>query len=108
MGVGPDPLILIWALNWWPWSLAHGINPFVTKFVWYPVGVNLTWVVSIPAAAFLALPVTLLWGPVESWNVLSMLAPALSAFSAFLLTSLSDPQYFCCSFRWLPLWFLHL
>jgi hypothetical protein len=86
IGVGTDPLSFIWALNWWPWSLAHGINPFVTRFIWYPTDVNLTWVTSVPAAAFLALPVTLLWGAVASWNVLALLAPPLGALSAFLLT----------------------
>jgi len=86
MGIGPDPVIFIWCLNWWPWALAHGINPFITKFVWYPAGANLTWFTSVPAAAFLTLPITLLWGPIVSWNVLSMLAPVLGAISAFLLT----------------------
>ncbi len=93
IGTGADPLCFIWALNWWPWSLAHGMNPFVTKFIWYPTAVNLAWVTSVPTAAFFALPITLLWGAVESWNVLSMLAPVLSALSAFLLT-----RYLTCNF----------
>ncbi len=84
-GVGGDPLAFIWALHWWPWALAHGMNPFVTKFIWYPQELNLTWVTSIPTAAFLMLPVTLMWNAVVSWNVIALLAPALGAWAAFLL-----------------------
>jgi hypothetical protein len=50
-GGGPDPFIFVWDLHWWPWAVAHGMNPFVTKFIWYPEEVNLTWVVSVPAVA---------------------------------------------------------
>jgi hypothetical protein len=84
-GVGADPFAFIWALHWWPWAVAHGMNPFVTKFIWYPQEVNLTWVTSIPTAAFLMLPVTLMWNAVVSWNVIALLAPALGAWAAFLL-----------------------
>jgi hypothetical protein len=84
-GVGTDPFLFIWALRWWPWAVAHGMNPFVTKFMWYPEGVNLTWVTSVPAVAFLALPVTLLANAVVSWNVVTLLAPALSAWAMFRL-----------------------
>jgi hypothetical protein len=85
VGGGSDPLIFIWALHWWPWAAAHGVNPFITKFIWYPEQVNLAWVTAVPAAAFLALPVTLLWNAVVSWNVVTLVAPALSAWAAFLL-----------------------
>ena len=61
------------------------MNPFLTKFVWYPVKVNLTWVTSVPAVAFLALPVTLLSNAAVSFNVITLLAPALGAWAAFLL-----------------------
>lgn len=85
LGSGPDPTVYIWCLNWWPWAIAHGLNPFITYHVWYPTGVNMTWVNSVPGAALLALPVTLLGDAVVSFNVLSLLAPALSAWTGYLM-----------------------
>jgi hypothetical protein len=84
VGAGDGP-IFIWCLNWWPWAIAHGLNPFITYNIWYPHGFNMTWVTSMPSAALMAWPVTLLADAVVSFNVLSLLAPALSAWTAFLL-----------------------
>ena len=85
LGWGLDPIQFIWFLNWWPWAIAHGLNPFVSYYVWYPHGFNLTWATSIPSAALLIWPLTWLAGAVVSYNVLSLAAPALSAWTGFLL-----------------------
>jgi hypothetical protein len=85
VGSGPDPGLFIWFLVWWPYALRHGINPFFTKLVWAPDGVNLAWSTSVPAAALPAAPITLSFGPVVAYNVLALLAPALAAWTAFLL-----------------------
>jgi hypothetical protein len=50
-----------------------------------PAGVNLAWVASIPAVAIAFAPLTLLAGPVVSYNTAMLLMPALAAWSAFLL-----------------------
>ena len=85
LGYGLDPVQFIWFLNWWPWAIAHGLNPFISYYVWYPHGFNMTWATSVPAAALLMWPLTWLYGAVVSYNVLSLLAPALSAWTGFLL-----------------------
>src|SRR6516162_6104236 len=85
LGYGLDAISFIWFLNWWPWAIAHGLNPFVSFYVWYPNGFNMTWATSIPSAALLTWPLTWLYGAVVSYNVLSLVAPALSAWTAFLL-----------------------
>ena len=85
LGYGLDPIQFIWFLNWWPWAIAHGLNPFISYYVWYPHGFNLTWATSIPSAALLMWPLTWLAGAVVSYNVLSLVAPALSAWTGFLL-----------------------
>ena len=41
LGYGPDPIAFIWFLNWWPWAIAHGLNPFISYYVWYPHGFNI-------------------------------------------------------------------
>jgi hypothetical protein len=84
-GYSTDPMAFVWFLNWWPFAIAHGLNPFVTHYVWYPTGFNLTWATSVPLLALLATPLTLWQGPVFSYNVLTLAAPAFAAWAAYLL-----------------------
>jgi hypothetical protein len=81
----PDPALFMWFLKWWPYALTHGLNPFVTDYVWAPEKVNLLWSTSIPGPALALAPVTLAAGPVVSYNLLMLAAPALAAWTAYLL-----------------------
>src|SRR5208282_1130376 len=85
IGKSVDSGTYIWSLVWWPHAVAAGINPFIAKVVWAPLGVNLSWVAAIPLASFVAYPLTVSLGPVASYNLLVLLCPALAAWSAFLL-----------------------
>jgi hypothetical protein len=84
-GLTTDPQVFIWSLKWWPHALLHGLNPFVTKEIWAPVGVNLAWAQTAPALALAFAPLTALAGPVVAYNVAALLMPALAAWTAFLL-----------------------
>ena len=84
-GEGSDPLQFVWFFSWWPWTLAHHINPLFTTLVWQPAGLNLTWTTSVPLLALLGLPFTLLAGPVTAVNLLSLAAPVLAAWAAYFL-----------------------
>lgn len=70
---------------WWPHALGHGLEPFTPDVIFAPDGYNLAWASSMPGPSLLLAPVTLLLGPVTTWNLLAVLAPALSAWTAFLL-----------------------
>lgn len=85
VGSGVDPDLFVWFLAWWPHAVAHGLNPFHTTLVWAPDGLNLAWTTSIPTGALLLAPVTLAFGPVVAFNVAALLAPALAAWTAYLL-----------------------
>jgi len=86
LGTGhTDPSVFMWSLVWWPHALSHGMDPFVTHLVWAPAAVHLAWTTTIPGAALLLWPITSLLGPVGAFNVLMLLAPALAAWTAFLL-----------------------
>lgn len=87
LGFGPagDPQIPIWGLAWYPWALAHRLNPLRTDFAWAPMGCSLAWSTTIPGAALLMWPVTRMFGLIASYNILCLLTPALSGFTAFLL-----------------------
>ena len=85
LGFGEDPGLVMWFLEWWPWSIAHHLNPLYTNFVWQPLGLNFAWTTNVPLLALLGLPFTLLVGPVFSYNLLTLLAPVLSAWAAYFL-----------------------
>jgi hypothetical protein len=85
VGVFADPQIPIWSFAWWPYAIGHGENPFVTHVVWAPVGVDLAWVNTLPPVAIVLAPLTLLAGPVVTYNVAAIALPALAAWCAYLL-----------------------
>ncbi|GLR66769.1 hypothetical protein GCM10010909_14490 [Acidocella aquatica] len=84
-GHSNDPFIFIWFFSWWPWALAHHLNPFFTQLIWQPTGLNLAWTTNVPFLALLAAPLTFLSGPVFAYNVLTLAAPALAAWAAYFL-----------------------
>lgn len=75
----------IWFLNWWPFALTHHINPFVSFYVWSPIGFNMLWATSVPTLSLLAAPITLRFGAITSWNFLSLIVPLVNAVSAYVL-----------------------
>lgn len=80
-----DPAGFIWCLAWWPNALLDGVSPFITHALFVPEGYNVTWAASVPAPALLLAPVTLLTSATVTYNLLMLLAPALSAWAAYAL-----------------------
>jgi hypothetical protein len=80
-----DPQQYIWGLAWYPYALSHGLDPIFTKLAWTPTGYNLAWSTTVPGLAVLMWPVTRLFGPLVSYNLLTVTAPVLGAFTTFLL-----------------------
>ncbi len=85
LGLGHDPEISIWSFAWWPHAIGSWTNPFVSHAIYAPSGVNLAWTPSAPGLALVFSPITILFGPVASFNVAALLMPALSAWTAYLL-----------------------
>jgi len=84
VGYGFDPALFIWSLRWLPFAITHGHDPLTSNYLNYPDGFNLMWNTSILFPALVLSPVTLLFGAVFSYNVLSALALALSGWCAYL------------------------
>ncbi len=84
-GLGNDPGTYMWYLAWWPHAVLHGINPFFTDAVFAPDRVDIGAVALVPGAALVAAPVTLLLGPLVSYNLIALASPVLAAVFAFLL-----------------------
>ncbi len=85
IGMGTDPYGFVWAFAWWPHAIGHGENPFTTHSIWAPEGLNLAWTTSVPALALLFTPLTVLAGPLVSFNVAALLMPAVAAWAAYVL-----------------------
>ena len=75
----------VWFLGWVPAALSHGLDPFVTGALNAPWGVNLMDNTAMPLAGLLGWPVTAIFGPIATYNVLFSLAFATSAAAAFLV-----------------------
>jgi len=64
-----------WFLSWMPYALGHGMDPFISRYVNFPGGVNLMWNTSVALPSFLMSPVTVIFGAAFSYNVLLMAGP---------------------------------
>jgi hypothetical protein len=81
----PDTKFYVWSLRWMPYALANGLNPLRTNLLWAPHGITLSWATSIPGPALVMTPITMLFGPLTSDNVLLVAAPALAGWGMYLV-----------------------
>jgi hypothetical protein len=81
---GPDTSLFTWWLGWTPYAISHGHSPFITNWINAPDGVNAMWNTSVPLLGVIMAPVTEIWGPVASVNLLLIAAPAVTAWSGYL------------------------
>jgi hypothetical protein len=81
----PDPQQQTWYLAWPPFALTHGLNPFFTTYLQAPKGGNLAASTSMPLLGLLGSPVTLLAGPLATFNLMLRLALAASGTSMFFV-----------------------
>lgn len=82
---GKDPGLDVWAIGLAAWSLTHGANPFFTRALGYPSGVNLMTNPGFQFLGWLMSPVTLAFGPIAAFNVVMTLGIATSALGGYYL-----------------------
>jgi hypothetical protein len=80
-----DIRLFMWYLRHDPWSLLHGRDPLFFATMNAPVGVNGMWNTSLLVPGLLMAPVTLLAGPMISYNLLFVLGLAAGPVCAFPL-----------------------
>ncbi len=88
-----DPQQFIWYYGWWPYAITHHLNPFISKYVWFPKGYNVAWSTSIPTLSLLMLPVTLFGNAILSYNLVALLSPVLAATAMFALVYYLTKKY---------------
>lgn len=81
-GLPGDPSLFIWSFTWFPHALLNGLNPFYTHAIYFPSGTDLAANTQIPLVAMVMSPLTWLWGPIASFNLATIAAPALNAWAA--------------------------
>jgi len=80
-----DQVEEIWWLKWAQYAVWHGHNPFVTTWQNYPVGYNALVSPSMLALGTAMSPITKLYGPIVSWNIIVRFAIFASASSMCLV-----------------------
>ncbi len=83
LGAGPDNDIYVWSFAWWPHAILSWTNPVVTHAILAPSGVDLAWTTTVPGLALVFAPLTLLFGPVASFNCATILLPAVAGWAAY-------------------------
>ncbi len=74
-----------WFLGYTSFALTHGHNLFFTNYLNFPYGINLVTNCSVIFLGLIMTPVTLLFSPVLSANIIYALAFSTSAFACFVL-----------------------
>jgi hypothetical protein len=75
----------VWFLAWGAHALTHLTDPIRSNFINYPWGVDLADNTSMPLAGAIATPITLIFGPIVTFNVVFSLAFAGSATTMFFV-----------------------
>jgi hypothetical protein len=83
----------IWFLRWGTYALIHLQDPLRTNWIDFPWGADLANSTSMPLIGALTTPITLLFGPVATYNVMNVAAYGSSATAAM----------FACR-RWVSSW----
>jgi len=84
-GQPQDGSLFLWAFNWWPFAISHHYSAMYSYAAWAPAGINLAWATTIPAPALALQSLTHSYGPMFSFNVAELAAPALASWTAYLL-----------------------
>ena len=78
-----DAGVYVWDFWWMAHQVTHLGNPWFTRFIAAPVGAQLGYHALMPLEGFVMLPVTLVFGPSASFNLLSILLPGLSSYAMY-------------------------
>jgi hypothetical protein len=80
-----DPAQEAWFLAWPAFAIPHLHSLFFTNWIGYPGGVNLASNTSMPLLGVLGSPVTALFGPVATYNLLLRVSFAASASAGYFV-----------------------
>jgi len=82
----------VWDFWWVAHQLVHLGNPWATRAIAAPVGAQLGLHALMPLPGVLFAPVTLIFGPAASYNLLSVAMPGLLCYAAYRVARLWLPS----------------
>jgi hypothetical protein len=91
-GDARDPGLFVWDFWWMARSVVHLSNPWYTHYLAAPVGAPLAFHTLMPLPGVLMTPVTLLFGPSFTYNLLSAAAPGLMCYAMYRAARLWLPS----------------
>ena len=91
-GGGRDTGLFVWDFWWMARSVVHLSNPWFTSYLAAPVGTPLGFHTLMPLPGVLMTPVTLVYGPGFSYNLLSVAAPGLMCYAMYRAARLWLPS----------------
>ncbi len=86
-----DGGVYVWDFWWMAHAVEHLSNPWFTRSIVAPSGVQLGYHALMPLEGVLLLPVTLVFGPSASYNLLSILMPGLMCYAGYRVARLWLP-----------------
>jgi len=86
-----DGGVYVWDFWWVAHAVEHLSNPWFTRSIVAPAGVQLGYHALMPLEGVLMLPVTLLFGPSASYNLLSIFMPGLMCYAGYRVARLWVP-----------------
>ncbi len=81
----------IWGFWWVAHQLEHLSNPWFSRYIAAPVGAPLGLHALMPLPDILMMPVTIVFGPAASYNLVSIAIPGLSSYAAYRVARLWLP-----------------
>jgi hypothetical protein len=87
-----DQMQYVWNFWWVARQVTHLGNPWFTSYMAAPAGVQLGNDTLMPLPGLLMTPVTLLFGPAASYNLMAILAPGLAAYAMYRVARLWLPS----------------
>jgi hypothetical protein len=91
-GDARDPGLFVWDFWWMARSVVHLGNPWYTHYLAAPAGAPLAFHTLMPLPGVLMTPVTLVYGPSFTYNLLSAAAPGLMCYAMYRAARLWLPS----------------
>jgi hypothetical protein len=89
-----DAAAYVWGFWWVARQVTHLGDPWATSFLAAPVGTQLAYHTLMPLPGLLMTPVTLIFGPSASYNLLSIACPGLLCYAMYRAARLWLPTGF--------------
>lgn len=78
-----DSAVYVWDFWWIAHQVEHLGNPWYTRAIAAPVGAQLGYHALMPLEGLLMMPVTVVFGPSASYNLLAVLMPGLMCYAMY-------------------------